>query len=457
MNNTKTIIRDYTEGSLLRQLLTFAVPFMLSALLQNLYNMVDTIVVGQYVGSAGISGVSVGGQITNLMTNLVMGFSTAGQVMVSRYVGSKSYDNLKKTMGTLFSVTILFALALTAFCELFCATLLRWMNTPAEAIDQARAYLSICSVGFVFVCGYNAACAVLRGSGDSRRPFVIIAATSVTNLALDLLFVAVFRMEAAGAAIATVFSQAVSMVLAVCILYRHRDSYRFSFRLSSFRPDAHELRLLVRQGIPLALKSASISLSALFINSFVNSFGVVASAAIAVGNKLEHLPSIVTQGLYNAGTAMIGQNVGAGRYDRVKKLVRINLLCCVTVFTLFGVGFLLFPEAVFRLFTSEEEVLAYAPAFVRVMLVAFTASALMCPFYSVVIGIGNAAFNLVISLLDGIVLRIGLGLLFGRVLGMGVVGFFLGSALAAFGTSIPAMIYYFTGRWKTFKLDKKAS
>ena len=454
MAEKKSVIVDYTQGNLFRQLMVFALPFILSALLQNLYSLVDTMVVGQVVGSGGLSGVSTSGQITGLMTNMVMGFSTAGQVMISQYVGAKKPENLRRTVGTAFTITTLFALVLMVVCIGFSNTILRWMNTPAEAFRQARQYLIICSFGFVFVCGYNTACAILRGSGDSKRPFAIIAATSIANLVLDLVFVVGFKMESAGAALATVISQAISMALSMRIFYRHREDFGFTFRLSSFRMDPHELKLLVRQGVPLALKSGSISLSGLFINSFINSYGVTASAAMAVGQKLQHLPNIVTSGFSSAGMAMIGQNVGAGNYDRVKRIVYINLTICLVLFGVVSVVFLAFPYGFFRLFTSDEAVLAYAPAFMKVMVVMFVACAFMSPYYAVINGVGNADFNLIISVLDGIVLRIGLGLLFGLVFRMGAVGFFLGSALAAFGTTIPAMIYFYSGRWKTFRLDK---
>ena len=267
MAEKKSVIVDYTQGNLFRQLIVFAVPFILSALLQNLYSLVDTMVVGQVVGSGGLSGVSTSGQITGLMTNMVMGFSTAGQVMISQYVGAKKPENLRRTVGTAFTITTLFALVLMVVCIGFSNTILRWMNTPAEAFRQARQYLIICSFGFVFVCGYNTACAILRGSGDSKRPFAIIAATSIANLVLDLVFVVGFKMESAGAALATVISQAISMALSMRIFYRHREDFGFTFRLSSFRMDPHELKLLVRQGVPLALKSGSISLSLYFMKS----------------------------------------------------------------------------------------------------------------------------------------------------------------------------------------------
>lgn len=451
----QSVIIDYTQGNITTQLLSFAVPFMLSALLQNLYSMVDTVVVGQFVGATGLSGVSIGSQVSNFITNFILGFASGGQVLISQYVGMKDRDGLRSTLGTMFTITGIFAVVMTVVCIAFHETILGLMHTPAEAFEQARAYLIICACGLIFICGYNAVCAVLRGSGDSKRPFVIIAATALTNLVLDLLFVAVFKMEAAGAALATVISQAVSAVIAAMILYRNRQEYDFDFSLKSLKINGNAFRLLMKQGIPLALKSSAISLSGLFVNSFINSYGLVASAAIAVGQKLQHLPSIVTMGLFNAGGAMVGQNIGAGKTDRISKIVKNIFVICLITFTVFGIVFMAFPYFFFGLFTTDPEVLAWAPQFMKVMLVGFVADTFMCPFYTVIIGIGFASFNLIISLFDGIVLRVGLGLLLGKVFGMGLIGFYLGSALAAFGTSVPSVIYYFSGHWKTYSAVKK--
>ena len=455
MSKRTSVIVDYTQGNIFRQMITFAVPFMLSALLQVAYSLVDSIVVGQYVGSAGLAGVNTSAQITSFTSWVVLAFASAGQVIISQRIGAKDMEGVRKTLGTLFTITILMALALMVVCLTLCNPLLRLLNTPEEAFGQARSYMLVCSLGFVFVCGYNAGTAILRGSGDSKRPFIIIAVASVTNLVLDLLFVAVFNMEAAGAAWATVISQFISMVLCVRIFYRNREDYHFTFTWKNFAIDPEAFSLLMRMGIPLALKSSAINISNLFVNSFVNSYGVAASAAIAVGGKLQQLPSIITQGLYNAGTAMIGQNLGARQYDRIRRIVRIMLYVCIVTFAVFSALIVLFPQLFFRIFTTDAEVLAYAKAFAWILVVNSVGSAIMCPYYSVVIGIGHANFNLAISLLDGIVLRIGLSFLFGQALHMGVTGFYLGSCLAVLGTSIPSLIYYLTGRWQTYSIDKK--
>ena len=190
---SNALIRDLTTGSVSRQLITFATPLFLSSLLQTVYSMVDMIVVGQFVGSIGLSAVSVGSEILNVLMFVAMGFSNAGQIIISQFIGAERRDDVRRLIGTLFSFLLLCAVALTVVCLIIRAQLLAWVNVPAEALEQASAYVTTCICGLVFVYGYNLVSAILRGMGDSRHPFLFVAIASVINLALDLLFIAVFH------------------------------------------------------------------------------------------------------------------------------------------------------------------------------------------------------------------------------------------------------------------------
>ena len=188
----KNLINDLTTGSVSKSLVRFAFPLMLSNLLQTVYNMVDMIVVGQFVGKAGLSAVSIGAQLLHLLTFIAMGFSSAGQVLISQYVGAGDRKSVSRTIGTMFTFVLSCAIAMTVLCTIFAKPLLSFMNTPAEAFNSALAYTVTCYIGLFFIYGYNIVSAVLRGMGDSKRPFIIIATAAVTNLVLDLLFIAVF-------------------------------------------------------------------------------------------------------------------------------------------------------------------------------------------------------------------------------------------------------------------------
>lgn len=451
MSKEKAVVIDYTEGSIARQLITFAIPFILANILQQLYNVVDSIVVGQVCGSAGLSAVSVGGQMVQLVTSVCMGFSNGGQILISQHIGAKDREGVGKVVGTMFSFIGLLALALAIICILFRRTFLGWMHTPPEAFEQAARYMLVCSFGYVFVSGYNACCGLLRGVGDSKRPLIYVGVSSVINLILDLIFVAGLHMEAQGAAIATVIAQVIACIVAFRSVFRHKEEFGLDSARSAFRMDAQMLSPFLKLGIPLAIQTSAIQLSQLFVNSFINSYGVAASAAMGVGKKLQQFCNIINMGVRQAASAMIGQNFGAKRNDRVSRIVHtavgISLCACVV----FGAIALLFPTKIFSIFTTDAEVLALAPTFIKILVVAFFANAFMSGYLALIQGIGFASLSMVIALMDGIVFRIGLSMLFGVWLGWGLNGLFLGNNLAIYATAIPAAIYFFSGAWKKRK------
>ena len=199
----KSFVTDFTSGPIASSLLRFATPLFLASLLQAVYNMVDMIIVGHVMGKVGLSGVSVGGDLITFLTFIAMGFANAGQVIISQYLGARKRESISRFVAALFSFLLFCAVTLGLLFYLLRAPLLRLMNTPAEAWQEAYNYMTVCLYGLVFIFGYNASSAVLRGLGDSRHPFVFIGIASVANVILDLLFVMGFRMGAAGAALAT--------------------------------------------------------------------------------------------------------------------------------------------------------------------------------------------------------------------------------------------------------------
>lgn len=452
MSGTKTFVNDLTEGSVAKKLLYFAFPFMLSNLLQTVYNLVDMSVVGHFMGSAGLSAVSVGGRLVELLTFLCTGFCTGGQILLSQQVGAKQKEGIQKTIGTLFTFTILSAVVLGMLSILFHRELLTMLNTPAGAFEQAARYMVICNSGCIFIFGYNALCAILRGLGDSKRPLMFVAIASVVNLVLDLLFVAGFRMGAAGAAVATVISQGISFISALIYLIIKREAFEFTFSAKNLKMHGRTLKILVKLGVPLAFQTAAISVSMLFVNSFINSYGEAASAVYGAGTKLQGIPSIITHGMSMANASMVGQNMAAGKPDRVRQSVRTCFILNACVYGVFIVVCLAAPLAVFSLFTTEADVMALAPTYLRISCIGFAAGVFNSSFNSVINGIGFTSLSMTIGLLDGVVARISFSLLFGITLGMGLNGFFLGHSLAIWITALLSLFYYLSGRWEHRKL-----
>lgn len=444
----KTLIKDLTVGSVPRQLLIFALPLVLSGILQAAYNMVDMIVVGRYLESAGLSAVSIGGDVLMVLTFVAMGFSNAAQIIISQYVGANRPDKVSKMIGTLFSFLGGCALVITVVCLLLRNFILEWVKTPAESWDYTMDYVVTCMVGLVFIYGYNLVSAILRGMGDSRHPFLFIAIASVLNAVLDLLFIAVFDLGVFGAALATVIGQAVSFVCALVILYRKRKEFMFDFKPKSFRISLDMLKPLISLGVPMSIQSAAVSISRVYVNSWVNSYGVIASAVSGMGHKLEMVNNTIVHGFTTAGASMVAQCIGAKKYERVTKVI----LTSFVINGIFGAFFILctvcWPRAVFGIFTSDTLALDMAVTYVPVAVVSFIGGIIRPSMFALINGSGNSKLNLAVALLDGIIARIGLAMLLGLVFDMGVYGFWYGNAFAGWVPFFIGTVYYFSGRWR---------
>lgn len=451
--SSDTLIRDLTQGSVTRLLLIFAFPLLCSNLLQTVYNMVDMIVIGQFVGREGLSAVSIGGDVLHFLTFLVMGFSNAGQVILSQYIGAGNRDRIRGTIGTMFTVTFISAVGLTIVCYLGLDAFLHAMNTPEECFDYARQYGLTCVLGLVFIYGYNLVSAILRGMGDSKHPFIFIAVATVVNLVLDLVFVAGLGMGPFGAALATVIGQGVSFLWAIFYLYRHKESFGFDFKPASFRPDPEVLPKLIRLGLPMILQSAAINFSMLFVNSYINSYGVVASAVTGVGNKLGSITAVVTNALSTAGSSMVGQNLGAEKYHRVPKIIGVSMVIDLAFAVLLSFLTICFPRTIFGLFNSDPQVLDMSMTYIPVAVLLYVGFAMRSPFFALINGSGNAKLNLIVGLLDGVICRVGLAMLMGLAMGMGIMGFWLGNAFAGYMPFLIGGVYFLTGKWKRRLVD----
>jgi len=451
MQKEKSMITDLTQGNVFALLIRFAVPLVLANILQMVYNIVDMIIIGRFVGSAGIAAVASGGEILMLFTSFSMGFCSAGQIIISQYVGKDDRLSVNRTIGTMMSFMVLFSLCLSVIALSISSWGLELINTPPEVFDMAKDYVSVCFSGLVFVFGYNTVSAVLRGMGDGKRPLVFIAVATVVNLVLDIVFVAGCKMGAKGAALATIIGQGVSFLFSLFYLYKRREAFGFDFKRSSFAIKGDVLKMLAKLGLPMALQSMAVGISGLVVTAFVNSYGVIAAAVAGIGAKLRMIIGILTSSLVTAASSMIGQNVGAGRYDRVNQVfIRSFLIMLVFSLILGGVG-MLFPEAVFGIFDTNPEVLAMAPKFMVINFVTFLSFAGMQPGTSLINGIGNAGMSFFVGIMDGVVTRIGLIIIVEVVLHLGIWGIWWGSTLSAFTTVLITWGYYLSGKWKTYK------
>ncbi len=444
----QNISKNFTEGKIPKQLLWFTIPFMASNALQVLYSTIDMMIVGRYVGTAGLSAVSLSSLIANLAAMICLGVANAGQVLVSQALGAGKKEKMNRIIGTLFTLMLIMALILTVLILVFHNGVLKLMHVPMESFSMAKDYLLICGAGFVFTAGYNMVSAVLRGMGDSKHPLLFIVIASVINLVLDVVFTGFMGMGVAGAAWATVIGQAVSFLFSLYFLYKNRISFGFDFKRNSFYIEKSYAKMIISLGAPMAIQSGFINISMLFVNSIINQVGVVASATFGVGCRIDDIVNKISQGIQHAAMPMISQNIGAGKTERSKKVVYWAWLYsgALTVFFLFL--YVVFGKQLFMAFSSDPAVHEMSETFIRAILWMFPAFAVMRGSGAFIQGIGNAKLCMVLALLDGVVLRIGLSWLFGIGFGMGFYGFVLGYALAPYGYAIPSMLYFLSGKWQ---------
>ena len=448
MERQQTMVKDLTRGPVAPLLIQFALPLFVSNALQAVYNVVDMVVVGNYIGKAGMSAVSIGGDLLHLLTFVAMGFCSAGQVIIARAVGEKRPDDIQRTIGTMFTFLLSVSAGIALVCFLLRSSLLTWLNTPAAARDYAMDYLVTCVCGLVFIYGYNIVSAILRGMGDSKRPFLFIAVAAILNMVLDVLFVKYMGMEVFGAALATVIGQGVSFLLSLVYLYRRRSSFGFDFRLECFRIDGPAFRRLLALGIPMAIQSAAVNLSKIVLMSWINLFDVTYSALAGIFNKLNTMCGVISQSFTTAGSTMVGQNLGAQKHKRVTSTLLAILLIGMGFASLFTAIMLLWPQGVYGMFTPDPDVLSVAAVLTLPVILNFFGAGTRSVAFSLINGSGRPRLNLAVAIIDGMISRIGLAALLGFALHWDCFGFWMGDALAGFMPLLIGGVFYLSGRWK---------
>ncbi|GHU67089.1 MATE family efflux transporter [Spirochaetia bacterium] len=441
------IENNLSEGKVLNKLVLFAIPFMASNLVQSFYNVADMLIVGNFCGIESLSGVNIGGQVTFILTNTVIGFAMGATVLIGQYTGMGNKAALRRVTATIITLLTVTALALTVIMLFLKDPILRLIRTPEESFGESSRYLTVTLAGIIFIFGYNALSAILRGMGNSRQPFYFVLAACITNVFLDLLFVGVFGWAAFGAALATVISQALSVFL--CIRYMTKNDFHFDFKLKSFHIYGDQLRLIFKIGLPTCIQNSVTSVSFMFLTAIVNIVGgVSASAAVGAVGKFNSFAFMPTLALSASVSAMSAQNFGARRPDRAAKACFIGTAFSVCITYAFFVFVEIFPASVVKIFGSDPRMIQDGVAYIRT----FSFDFLIIPFVFCINGFlmggGHTLFTLITGLLSAVLLRVPVCYFFGITLGWGLSGVGLGAPVASAGVLLVIVVYLFTGRWK---------
>lgn len=405
MKTKNVSVNQITEGVIWKQLLFFFFPILLGTLFQQLYNTADAVIVGRFVGTQALAAVGGStGQMVNLIVGFFVGLSSGATVIIARYYGAKSKKDLNDTLHTAAALSVMGGIIITFIGIALTPFMLKLMNTPKDVIEGSTTYLRIYFAGIIFVFIYNVGSAILRAVGDSKRPLYFLIVCCFVNIFLDILMVVGLDMGVAGAALATVISQAVSAVLIIYALMKSKDMYCLKPKEIHF----HKFLLLsiITIGLPAGIQSIMYNVSNMIIQTSLNDLGTNAMAAYTAFGKIDAIYWMISGAFSVAITTFIGQNYGAGKYQRMKKSVRICLLMDLIVSILVSVFLLSFGEYLLRMFTTDPEVIKIGMKIIQMIAPSYVLFIFIEILSSTLRGVGNVLIPMLMTCTGVCLLRV---------------------------------------------------
>ena len=395
---------DLTEGPILPRLLQFSIPLILSSLLQLLFNAADVVVVGRFAGNNSLAAVGSTGSLINLLVNLFMGLSIGTNVVAANYFGAKRSRELQETVHTSILISLVCGVVLTFVGVMGSKYILMLMQAPHEVLTLATLYLKIYFGGITATMIYNFGSALLRAKGDTKRPLYILFAAGVMNLILNLIFVIAFKMDVAGVGWATVISQCFAAVAVLVILVREKDDFKLNFRRLAI--NTHILAKIVKIGLPAGFQGIMFSFSNVIIQSSVNSFGAITIAGNAAAVNLEGFVYTSMNGFAQGTLTFCSQNMGAGKVDRIKKVVLVSQVCIAIIGAVLGGVFILFRYQLVGFFSSSPDVIEAGVRRFWIIMTTYYLCGMMDGMSNSIRGIGHSLTPVITSLCGACLYRI---------------------------------------------------
>lgn len=443
-----------TEGSIWKKILFFSIPLILGNLFQQLYNTVDSIIVGNYIGSEALAAVGSSGSLINLLIGFCIGASAGAGVVIAQFYGAQDREGVRKAVHTTIAIAIAAGAVLTVVGIVATPILLKAMGTPQEVFDQASIYLKVYFGGILFSVVYNMSAGILNAVGNSKRSLVYLMIAATSNIFLDLLFVVVLKMGIVGAAIATDISQLLSCIFIILFLVRSEDVYRV--KLKDIRCYDNLLGKILKIGLPTGVQNIVISLSNVIVQSSVNSFGAVAMAGFAAYIKVDGFNILPVLSFSMAATTFVGQNVGAGRLDRVKKGMYVSVAMGIIYTVCTGILLLTFAPQVIGVFTQNGKVVEYGVYIMK----------FFCPFYwmlgilhilaGTIRGTGKTMQVMVVFLFSLCIFRV-LWIWGAMSVSHKIGGVMLGYPLSWLVGLVMILIYVWKGNWMPYGMKKDST
>lgn len=430
---------NFTEGKILSPLVRFMLPIVGALFLQAMYGAVDLMVVGLFGDASSLSAVSTGSSIIQMVTMFVSGLTMGTTILIGRHIGENDPKRAGKTVGAAICLFVVVAVVVSVLMFALAMPLTQVMQVPKEAIGQCVSYLQICGAGMIFVTAYNVISGIFRGIGNSKLPLIFVAIACVVNIIGDLLLVGVFHMDVAGAALATIAAQAVSVILSLVII--KRTGLPFEFNKKMIRFHKHEIKSMLMLGLPIALQDTLTSLSFVLVNSMVNSLGLLSSAGYGIASKVINFIMLIPSAFMQAMSAFVAQNIGAAKPDRAKKALFLGMgtaLCVGTVMFLIGCfgGSLLS-----AIFSTDAQVIAASASYLRSFSLDCIITCVLFCFMGYFNGCGRTKFVMIQGLIGAFGVRIPLSYLICRTVGsLFLMGF--ATPAASLVSGIICIFYY---------------
>ena len=436
---------DMTKGNPVRLILTFSIPLIIGNVFQQFYNMVDSIVVGNFVGANALGAVGACGSLNWLFFSLSSGLGIGIGVIVSQFYGAKRFDQVSATIANSFYVLVSTALVVSILCFAITPAVLRLLNTPDDIINDSITYMRTTCIGIVAISLYNGVSSILRALGDSKTPLYFLILSSICNVLLDLLFVIAFGWGVFGVAFATILSQALSAV--VSLIYSIRKIPYFRLTKEQMKPNPAIIKNSYRLGVPIALQSSMIAVSCVVLQSVVNRFGSTVVSAFTITNRIEQLINQPYNSLGTALTTYAGQNIGAGDTGRVKLGFKKSIYIVAVFSSIMIPVMFLFGKNIAGLFVKETDVIELGASALRITSVCYFFLGMIYIPRGILNGCGDAAFSMINGLAE-VVCRLLFSSVLTRIPKIGYWGIWITTGLTWLCVSIVCLLRYASGKWK---------
>ena len=432
--------KNLLEGKILNSLISFAFPVLLALFLQAMYGAADLIIVGQFAGTNEQSGVASGSQLFNMITMIVTGLSVGITVFVGDAIGAGKRDEAGHGIGNGICIFAIAAIIVTVFTVPFSHLLANFMHAPSEAFEQTSNYIKICGIGTIFIVAYNLIGAIFRGIGDSKTPLITVAIACVTNILGDLLLVGVFHLGAAGAAVATVFAQAVSVIFSIWFISKRELSFDFSRKY--IRLEKYYAKRILLVGTPIALQEMLVQFSFLFIQIIVNDMGVTQSAAVGVAEKVCVFLMLVASAYMQSISAFVAQNNGAGLYNRSQKALFCGISTALIAGFIMGTLAFLAGDRLSSIFSNELSVISASHEYLKAYAIDCILTAVLFCFVGYFNGLGKTVFVMLQGVIGAFCVRIPVVFLMSRLNGATLFQIGLGTPISTAVQIILCVIAY---------------